>query len=160
VYTEYGTDVQSRQTDIEKGGTRSSESGSLTCLRPCLALNTWQGRNWLTMGTLHDTEEAKGMDRAQRSLWRRKCEASKPQNTVEMEISWSLPAGLPWRFTADCGIQLSGPWHQCLQSQECGVFNKSAGNEPGGSPGSNELLYFYVERNHVWSWWRRPRYCY
>lgn len=36
---------------------------------------------------------------------------------------------------------LTGPLHQCSRSQECGVFNKSAGNGPRGSPAQ---MSFYI----------------
>lgn len=88
------------------------------------------------------------MLRADRSYQTTKCEASHPRALRDGDFQWSPP---PWAFTRVLEIPPHWPLHQCSQSQECGVFNKSPGNGPRGSPGSNELLYFYVECNHVWS---------
>lgn len=97
-----------RQTQ-RRVGRDSSESGSLAGLGPWLDLSIWQWEKQTNRGGLIWYRRSKRHALSTEGLVEKKAWASKPQNTVEMEISWSLPAGLPWRFTADCGIQLSGP---------------------------------------------------
>lgn len=79
------------------------------------------------------------------------CEALRLSTLEGGIFSCVQASGPPWGFTRVLAAQPPRPLHRCSRSQECGAFNKSAGNGPGGSPGSNELLYFYVECNHVWS---------
>ena len=53
----------------------------------------------------------------------------------------SSPPGHPGALQEFSRSSFTGPLRQCSRSQECGVFNKSAGNGPRGNPAQ---MSFYI----------------